>query len=138
MNAIRISRKYNNYLKGERQYSRFFNLTSDNGDILGICYTDEFAREMNVNFISKRQDDKNYKMIGQAMMACLGELVLNSSNYKLIIKSAISDAWDFYEKTCGFRPIDEDKCPDLEMNRVDILRFVRRTEEKTNGQIKVL
>ena len=68
------------------------------------------------------------------MLALLGEMVLDSHKNKLIIENAISNSWDFYEQTCGFRPVDEYSSY-LEMNRSDIHKFIRRTKNRTQGNI---
>ena len=52
----------------------------------------------------------------------------------MVIKSALADAYDFYEKVCGFKPAEYS---DLEMNRFDLIRFIRRTENKTESTIKL-
>ena len=122
--------------RGEESISKFFSLKTDDGETIGICYANENARELQINYISKKMDDANHKMIGQSMLASLADYVLNSNNFKLVIKTAVSSAYDFYEKTCGFRPVDDEKLSDLVMNRSEMVKFIRRTEEKMQGEIK--
>ena len=43
-------------------------------------------------------DDSEHKMIGQAMLASLADVTLNENKFRLVIKTAISSAYDFYEK----------------------------------------
>lgn len=124
-------------IRGEESIARFFSLKDDDGHTLGICYVNEVAREMQINYISKRMDDTDHKMIGQAMLASLADVSLNENKFKLVIKTAVSSAYDFYEKVCGFRPVDDEKLSDLVMNRSEMARFIRRTEEKTQGEIKL-
>ena len=111
--------------------SRFYTLENPNGEILGVTYVDDFEKKVEVRFIETRADHR-YKYVGQTLLASLGKGILDGRQSKLIIRSAVSSAKDFYEKVCGFKEIG---FSDLAMNRFDIHKFIRRTEEKTQSPI---
>ena len=114
-----------------RNNARFYTLENDKGDILGITYVDDLEKNVEVRFIESRSDHR-YKYVGQNLLATLGQGILNGRQNRLIIRSAVASAFDFYEKVCGFKDIG---FSDLEMNRFDIHKFIRRTEEKTQAPI---
>lgn len=113
------------------QNARFYTLENNEGDILGITYVDDLEKNVEVRYIESRKDHR-YKYVGQNMLATLGQGILNGRQNKLIIRAAVSSAFDFYEKICGFKDIGSS---DLEMNRFDIHKFIRRTEERTQSPI---
>ena len=107
--------------------TRIYTLENEDGDILGLTCVDDLEKNVEVRFIESRCDHR-YKYVGQNLLASLGQGVLNGRQNRLIIRSAVASAFDFYEKVCGFKDIGKS---DLEMNRFDIHKFIKRTEERT-------
>ena len=107
--------------------TRIYTLENEDGDILGLTCIDDLEKNVEVRFIESRCDHR-YKYVGQNLLASLGQGVLNGRQNRLIIRSAVASAFDFYEKVCGFKDIGKS---DLEMNRFDIHKFIKRTEERT-------
>ena len=132
--SLNMERKYTSNKRGEGNDSKFYTIENDTGEILGISYVDDKEKSFEVKFIESRNDHR-YKYIGQTLLATMAKQVINSRQQKMIIKSAIADAYDFYEKVCGFKPAEYS---DLEMNRYDLIRFIRRTEDKTENTIKLM
>jgi hypothetical protein len=58
----------------------------------------------------------------------------NGRQNRLIIRSAVSSAYDFYEKTCGF-VMDSIYNSDLKMGRVQTYKFIKQTQERTQSPI---
>lgn len=117
--------------EGKYSPSCFYKLESEDGEILGVCY----AKHENGNFVVKyfaSKQKSNYKYVGQSLLAALGINAFHDKQKKLVISSAISSAYDFYKRTCGFK---EAELSDLEMDRAGIIKFVRQTEERTKGKI---
>ncbi len=111
--------------------TRIYTLENDEGEILGMTCVDDLEKNTEVRFIESRCDHR-YKYVGQNLLATLGQGVLNGRQNRLIIRSAVASAFDFYEKVCGFKDIGQSN---LEMNRFDIHKFIKRTEERTQSPI---
>lgn len=119
--------KHSDIKRGKGNDTRIYTLENDAGEILGITCVDDLEKNVEVRFIESRSDHR-YKYVGQNLLASIGQGILNGRQNKLIIRSAVASAFDFYEKICGFKDIGNS---DLEMNRFDIHKFIRRTEERT-------
>lgn len=119
---------------GKKDVNSFYNIQKDDGDILGVCYLEEKNNNLEVKFIQSKRDNK-HKYVGQVLLASIGSEVLASNKKKLVIQSALAGVYDFYEKTCGFKPAAHS---DLEMNRFGIKKFIKRTERKTQTKFKNL
>lgn len=128
---LNMKSKHSDIKRGKGNDTKIYTLESDKGEILGMTCVDDLEKNVEVRFIESRSDHR-YKYVGQNLLATLGQGVLNGRQNRLIIRSAVSSAYDFYEKVCGFKEIGYS---DLEMNRFDILKFIRRTEEKTQSPI---
>ena len=124
---LNMKSKYSDIRRGKENDTRIYTLENADGEILGMTCVDDLEKNVEVRFIESRSDHR-YKYVGQNLLASLGQRVLNSRQNRLIICSAVSSAFDFYEKVCGFKDIGYSN---LEMNRMDLHRFIRRTEEKT-------
>lgn len=109
--------------------TRIYTLENDEGEILGITCFDDLEKNAEVRFIESRRTHR-YKYVGQNLLASIGQGVLNGRQNKLIIRSAVDSALGFYKNACGFKNIG---FGDLEMNRYDIHKFLKRTEEKTQS-----
>ena len=129
--VLNMKSKYSDIKREKGNDTRIYAIENDNGEILGITCVDDLEKNVEVRYIESRSDHR-YKYVGQNLLASLGQGVLDGRQNRLIIRSAVSSAYDFYEKVCGFKEIGYS---DLEMNRFDILKFIRRTEEKTQSPI---
>ena len=132
--SLNMKDKYSAHKNGRDNQTKFYILENENGEILGISCIDDRPKSLEVRFIESR-DDHRYKFVGQNLLATLAKQVLDSRQQKLIIRSSISSAYDFYEKICGFKPA---KFCDLEMIRQDIPSFIRRTNEKIEKETESL
>lgn len=110
----------------------YYCLKDDNGEIAGLCYTFDENGVKKVKYIASVLDGK-HKYAGQAMLASLAKKSLNSDTKKLVIETALSSAWDFYERTCGFKPIEDTS--NLGMSRYEMHKFVERVEDRTRGKV---
>lgn len=110
----------------------FYCLKDDKGNIVGLCYTLDENGTKKVKYIASVLDGK-HKYVGQAMLASLAKKSLNSGVKNFVIEAALSSAWDFYEQVCGFKPIDNTS--NLEMNRLEMHKFVGKVEQRTNGKV---
>lgn len=110
----------------------YYCLKDDNGDIAGLCYTHDVDGVKKVKYIASVLDGR-HKYAGQAMLASLAKKSLNSNTNKIVIEAALSSAWDFYEKTCGFKPVEG--VSNLEMDRLGMHEFVGKVEDRTRGKV---
>lgn len=110
----------------------YYCLKDDNGEIVGLCYTYDVDGVKKVKYIASVLDGK-HKYVGQAMLASLAKKSLNSGTKKLVIEAALSSAWDFYERICGFKPIEDTSS--LGMDRYEMCEFVEKVEERTRGRV---
>ena len=116
---------------GMNNDARFYTLENQNGEILGISYVDDLQQKVELRYLESKAQSP-YKYVGQNLLATIGKNLLNGDQNSFFVRSAVSSAFDFYEKACGFKDIG---CSDLKMNRDDIHKFVNKTEEKTKTQI---
>lgn len=117
--------------QGDRSSSTFYKLESEDGETLGLCYARNEDESLSVHYIESKRSNK-FKYVGQSLLASLGLNAFHDRKNKLIIKNAMSSAYDFYKEICGFK--EADFC-DLEMDRRGIIEFVRQTEKRTEGKI---
>ncbi len=103
-----------------------------NGEKLGLCCADNRKKSLEVRFLES-QSDKKYKFAGQCLLAAMGQTMLKTlEQEKFIIRSSLASAYSFYQDTCGFI---EANYSDLEMDRENTQRFIKRTEERTKAPI---
>ena len=116
---------------GQENNFRFFNIEKNTGEIVGLAYCEEKENSLNVNFIETKQN-KRQKYAGQTLLASIANYAIDIGKYKLIIKNALEDSYTFYKRICGFK---KGEGIDLEMNRKDIKKFTKQTEERTQAPI---
>lgn len=129
--ALNMRVKYFSLNNNRHCDARFYALENTEGEILGISYVDDLEKNVELRFIESR-NDKRYKYVGQNILATIGKNILDGNQRKFIVRSAVSSAFDFYEKVCGFKDIGYS---DLAMNRFDIHKFVKQTEKRTKAPI---
>lgn len=110
----------------------YYCLKDDKDRIIGLCYTYDKDGVKKVKYIASALDGQ-HKYAGQAMLASLAKKCLNSNTKDFIIEAALSSAWNFYEQTCGFVPIDNSL--NLGMNRWGMHEFVEKVEKRTQGKV---
>lgn len=115
---------------GENPY-KFYILENKNGEILGISQTENRDNNVAVKFLDSGRN-KEYKYVGQTMLASMGQHVLNQNGEKLEILHPTIDAYEFYTKNCKFK---EDENSNLVMNPQQIKKFIRRTQYRTHSRI---
>ena len=123
--------KHSDIKRLKQNDTRIYTLENEDGEILGITCVDDLEKNVEVRFIESRRTHR-YKYVGQNLLASIGQAILNGRQNKLIIRSAIDSALGFYKNACGFKSIG---FADLEMNRYDISKFLKRTEEKTQSSM---
>ena len=101
--------------------------------MLGLCQTVESKDSIDVKLIVSHPNQR-YKYIGQAMLATLGQKVVNQDIESLKVRAALSDVYRFYEDGCGFKRDlsrgTEIFGRDYKMENKDIPGFIQRTKEK--------
>lgn len=112
----------------------FYEMRSDNNEILAISQVEGINGNYNVNYIS-RKPLCEYKYVGQTMLACIGAEVNRKKGDRLIITRTTSEARPFYTEICGFEELGPFM---LKMNRSQINQFIKQTEERTNAPIETL
>ena len=117
--------------KGRKYEGRFLAIENPEGEIIGISHFDDLKRKSELRFLESRKDHR-YKYVGQNLIATIGKILINTNQSKLIVRSAVPTAIDFYEKTCGFKNLGH---YDLEMDNDDIQRFIKQTEDRTETKI---
>ena len=127
-----MKNKFRKTQRGQHSDVVVFTLEKQNGEKIGLCCAEDTEHSIDVNYFETRQNGE-HKYAGQALLASIGTEVLNNNQGELKIHNAISSAYDFYEKICGFTENIQDYC--LSMNRLGIRRFIRQTEQRTKGQI---
>lgn len=129
-----MERKFRRYLRGKPQEPyRYYGIQTTNGQILGLCNTADYATHTDVEYIA-RDLSKNYKYVGQMMLAQIAKQTLVNDKRQLIIKNPTDDNYGFYEKGCGFEFCDEYGF-DMQMERKKMAQFVMNIEDKTNCSI---
>ncbi len=129
--------KYLNQVVGkEDNKNHYYCAKDDDGNIIGLCYTNEDTDSIDIKLVTSEQD-KKYKYVGQSILTSLAQKVLNTGREKLKIKAALSDVKDFYAKACGFRCTTQGKSPfgdDFEITKEEIPAFIARTNHKKEIQ----
>lgn len=109
-----------------------YTLETDNGEKLGLCCTEDKGKRLDVYYLETKQDEK-HKYVGQTLLASVGSQILNNNQYILLIRNALTSAFNFYKNTCGFTEDKENS--DLSMNRTGIRQFIKQTEARTQAPI---
>ncbi len=109
----------------------FYILEIGKGLILGISQVKKEGRNISVQFIESKNDNK-HKYVGQVMLASLGLNVINEKKYRLIISGPTENARAFYIDKCGFKTQYNGN---LKMNSKHIHRFIRQTQKKTQAPL---
>lgn len=131
--ATGMERKFRRYLRGKVQEPyKYYGLQTTDGKVLGLCNTADYATHTDVEYIT-RDLSKDYKYIGQMMLAQIAKQTLIENKKQLIIKNPLDYCQDFYEKSCGFEFCDD--AYDMQMGRTRMTQFVMDIEDKTNCSI---
>lgn len=129
-----MKKKYNCNQQGLDTNIVVYSLESETGEILGLCCAENNPKSLDVKFFESKQD-RRHKFVGQTLLASIGKQMLgNRQQKKLMIKTAIATAYDFYEKTCGF-VMDSIFNSDLYMNRIKTYKFIKQTQQRTKAEI---
>ncbi len=132
--ATGMERKFRRYLRGKVQEPyKYYGLQTTDGKILGLCNTADYTTHTNIEYVT-RDLSKDYKYIGQMMLAQIAKQTLVENKKQLIIKNPLDYCQDFYEKGCGFEFCD-DYAYDMQMGRTRMAQFVMNIEDKTNCSI---
>lgn len=115
---------------GENPY-KFYILENKAGEILGISQTENKDNNITVKFLDSGRN-KEYKYVGQTMLASMGQQVVNNGGTSLNIMNPTIDAYPFYTKNCKF---EETENSELTMNPNQIKKFIRRTQFRTHSRI---
>ena len=111
----------------------FYVLENINGKTLGMAQTEEFYEDSYDLAYLDTQKGKNYKYVGQTLLATVAREVQKKSGDILSVFGAVDSAKDFYHKICGFKIGDEFDEPYISAE--DIPTFVKQTEERTKAPI---
>ena len=121
-----------NFVNMPNSKFHYYCVKNDNNETLGLCATQENEKEIAVEFIESKPFSK-LKYVGQSMLASLAQKALLTEKEKLKIKGSLSDVKSFYEKICGFKPIESQNqlfTSSFEMDKEEFAPFIARTKSK--------
>ena len=110
----------------------FYILQDKNGKTLGMAQTEEIYEDaFDLAYLDTKKE-KNYKYVGQTLLAAVAREVQKKSGDILSVFGAVDSAMDFYKKTCGFK-IGEFDRPYILYE--EIPNFIKQTESRTNAPL---
>lgn len=122
-----------NFVNMPNSKFHYYCVKNDKNVTLGLCATQEDDKEITVEFIESKPFSL-LKYVGQSMLSSLAQKALLTEKEKLKIKGSLSDVKAFYEKVCGFTPINSQNqlfTSSFEMTSEELPNFIERTQDKT-------
>ncbi len=91
----------------EPETDAFYEMRIDDGEIVGICQVSKHPKDLHIEFIESK-GNKQYKYVGQTMIAAIGRVAKHEKLKKIYIPMPIPSAIDFYINKCGFEHCNEE------------------------------
>ena len=117
---------------GNDDSNSFYILQNQQGETLGMSQLEEiYDGAFDLGYLDTKKD-KNYKYVGQVLLATIAREVSKKASDIFTIYGAVDSAKDFYVKICGFK-IGEFDMPYLQIE--EIPAFVKQTEDRIHSSI---
>ncbi len=116
---------------GHDNDKRFFVIQENGGEIIGLSQTNDVGENLNISYIETLRN-KKYRFAGQWLIAAIASEVLASGGNRLFVKCPVDTALDFYYHDCKFKSNEDNE---LYMNKKQIKKFIKRTEQRTNSSV---
>ena len=115
----------------------FYVMEDNDGNIIGLCETERSDHNINIKYIESKQQDKQYKYIGQTMLAMIGKILQQNNGHNIYVTNPAPTALRFYTDKCGFKPLwKHSSFEGLILRNSNIDTFILQTENKTECSIK--
>ena len=126
-------KKYTQIKQGNgKNTDTFYILQNKYGETLGMAQTQKMKKNaFNLALIDTKKD-KDYKFVGQTLLASISKDIINKSGIRLSIFEPIQSAVPFYDSVCGFQNFG-DMFLSADIRQMNT--FIKKTEHQTSAPL---